>query len=450
MYLPELVPLPWRILKAWERFLLSRPRWTAARDAVAIRDEAVKVRLMALGDVALIPPEASDALGNFDALKVLLGTADICIANLEAVITSCRQAAVKAGSGMRADPEVLDMLTAAGFELLNAANNHALDYGSEGLADCLRLLSARAIGVCGVEEGGPQRWVTRVVNSIKIGFLGFCDDLNTAIAIGTPRPSLWSRETAAALIAAARRQVDVVIVLLHWGYEFSLHPLRRHRDEARRVVEAGAQAVICHHAHVPQGFEIWKGCPIVYGLGNGFLPMGSYLRDGHPWVDRSYALELGLVRDGVATMRLHPLLLGEDGSPAPLSGGDRRALLHGVSRMSARLSDDVFLDRCERARLTRETVRLASAILGAAAQGVRTLEERVALLDLPRQQALIEFLTQHPQTAPLARALRALAAARQAGNLRAVTAEYASEFSSALERVRELYRWRDALRARVP
>jgi len=451
VYLPELVPLPWRILKALERWSLRGRRWVSAPDTVAIRNDPVMARLIALGDVAMVRSQVSNVVGRFDELKSLLDTADIRVANLEAVITSRRQAAAIGGLGLRADPGVAGKLKAAGFDVVNAANNHALDYGSEGLADCLELLAARGIGVCGIgEPNGRQQWVTRVVNSIKIGFLGFCDDLNTAIATGTPRPCLWSREAATETIVAARRQVDVLIVLTHWGYEFSLHPLRRHRDEARRAVEAGAHAVICHHAHVPQGIEIWKGCPIAYGLGNSLLPISPYMRDGHPWVDRSYALELGLVRDGVAVVRAHPLRVRQDGSPVPLSGGDRRALLAGLDRMSARLRDDAFLDRCERARLAYETVRLAASLQEAAARGVETLAERVALLELPRQQALIEFLAKHPQTSSLAGALRAIAAAGRAANASAVLAEHARELTNALASVRDLYRWRDALSARLP
>jgi len=118
--------------------------------------------------------------------------------------------------------------------------------------------------------------------------------------------------------------------------------------------------------------------------------------------------------------------------------------------MSARLGDDAFLDRCERARLAYETVRLSAAIQGAAAKGDETLGERVALLELPRQQSLIEFLTGHPQTASIAGALRALTASKRAGSLRAAMEKHAPEFENTLGRVRGIYSWRDALRARAP
>jgi len=118
--------------------------------------------------------------------------------------------------------------------------------------------------------------------------------------------------------------------------------------------------------------------------------------------------------------------------------------------MSARLRDETFLGRCERARLVYETVRLVAVLQEAAIQGREVLEERVAALELPRQQSLIEFLAAHPRTFSLAAALRAITAARRTGNLPAVLQDQTLEFRSALDTVRELYQWRYALRARVP
>jgi hypothetical protein len=116
--------------------------------------------------------------------------------------------------------------------------------------------------------------------------------------------------------------------------------------------------------------------------------------------------------------------------------------------MSARLREDAFLDRCERTRLAYETVRLVAALQEAERDG--TLEERVAQLELPRQQSLIEFLERHPNTVSLARGLRTAVAARRAGDLPAALKGHGAEFAAVLGGVREIYRWRDALRARLP
>lgn len=118
--------------------------------------------------------------------------------------------------------------------------------------------------------------------------------------------------------------------------------------------------------------------------------------------------------------------------------------------MSVRLRDDAFLDRCERARLVFEAVQLVAALKEAAAQGDEALEARAALLELPRQLSLIGFFAAQSQTSPLADALRAISVARRAGNLPAVLQDQTLGLTGALAAVRELYKWRDALRARLP
>jgi hypothetical protein len=100
--------------------------------------------------------------------------------------------------------------------------------------------------------------------------------------------------------------------------------------------------------------------------------------------------------------------------------------------------------------LAYEAVRLVQSLQEAAAKDRETLEGRVALLDLPRQKALLDFLSTHPHTISLANALRAASAARHAHGVAGVLSKHASELKNALEGVRALYRWRDALSARVP
>ena len=69
-------------------------------------------------------------------------------------------------------------------------------------------------------------------------------------------------------IAAARKDVDAVVSVVHWGPE--LHPQPREADRvlARKMIDAGAAAVIGGHPHVTQTVDVHAGCPIVYSLGN--------------------------------------------------------------------------------------------------------------------------------------------------------------------------------------
>jgi Bacterial capsule synthesis protein PGA_cap len=451
LYLPNLLPLPWRVLAAWEQVALQRHRFGAAPAEYRIRRGSKRATLVATGDLALLEPTAGDAPATLGELLPVLRAADIRIGNLEAVITTRQTRASGIGSAMRAPPTALQALAEAGFDVLTVANNHALDYGSEALEECLALLRSRNIGACGAVVGAAlQQPVVRRVNSLRVGFLGFCDDHAPVAGSGGARPCIDDARATGAAIAAARGEVDVLVVQMHWGYEFTLHPLRRHRDAARRMVEAGAHAVICHHAHVPQGIEIWRGSPIAYGLGNAVMPMNDYMREGHPWADRSFVLELGLHTDGIGSVKLHPFRIPADTPPQLLGGRARRQLLAALATMSKRLVDDRFLARCEGARLRYESLRLLANLRELAARDGPLLGEGAAALRLPRQQRLLEHLAGEPATRWLSSALQSIADADDPAAMRALLAGNAARFSDAANAVARGYGWRDALRCRLP
>lgn len=63
-----------------------------------------------------------------------------------------------------------------------------------------------------------------------------------------------------------------IVISFHWDYELALYPQPLFRQLARIAVDAGAAIIIGHHAHCVQGYELYKGCPIMYGIGNWFIP----------------------------------------------------------------------------------------------------------------------------------------------------------------------------------
>lgn len=77
---------------------------------------------------------------------------------------------------------------------------------------------------------------------------------------------------------ARERYPNAKIVLLpHWDYELERYPMPMHRELAMDALDAGADAVFGHHPHCVQGIEYHKGKPIVYSLGNWFIPHGIYM-----------------------------------------------------------------------------------------------------------------------------------------------------------------------------
>ena len=67
-----------------------------------------------------------------------------------------------------------------------------------------------------------------------------------------------------------------LICIFHWDYEFELYPQPAHRQLAFELIDMGVEAIIGHHPHIVQGYEIYKSKPIFYSLGNFYFPNGIY------------------------------------------------------------------------------------------------------------------------------------------------------------------------------
>jgi hypothetical protein len=160
----------------------------------------------------------------------------------------------------------------AGFDLLGLANNHALDFGPEGLAETVARLHTAGIASVGVgpDPAAAAQPVIRDSGGLRLAFLAF----NT-VADPDDRPAdsgwtraMWDAAQAASAIAAARARADAVIVSIHWGHECELRFGPAQHDAAQAILAAGADLVIGHHPHVVQGTEVRAGRFVAYSLGN--------------------------------------------------------------------------------------------------------------------------------------------------------------------------------------
>lgn len=218
--------------------------------------------------------------------------ADIAIGHLE--VPHSRRGSELAGDvpAPGADPENLDALRSAGFDALTLAGNHIADCGAEGILDTVDRLDALGIAHCGA---GPTLAAARA--PVLLGPLALlsyncvgpesawatderagCAYLPIATADGTEVTPLapleaMTDEAAAILqtdIAAVRARADIVIVALHKGIVHTPAKLAPYeRPLARAAVDAGADVVIGHHAHILRGIEFHRARPIFHGLGNG-------------------------------------------------------------------------------------------------------------------------------------------------------------------------------------
>jgi poly-gamma-glutamate capsule biosynthesis protein CapA/YwtB (metallophosphatase superfamily) len=354
--------LPWRVRRRIDRLQLAYMRFVSGQNALHVHEGSAIASLVAVGDVALTGSIGS-ALQSHDELEMLkdirsiFSDCDLRIGNLETVLTDEERSSDSIGAFMKASPAALGFLSAAGFNMVTLANNQ--DCRLAGLLQCCRLLEEKGIQHCGVGSSLEQSRSPAImeVAGLKVGMLGYCDnfrvDADDAENVA-PAPALddWIISD----ICALRPRVDLVIVQLHWGWEFSLYPLLSYRDRARRFAEAGADLVLCHHAHVPMGVEVWKGSIVGHGLGNFIFPRDSYLVDGHPWAYRSYALKVFFNKPSVLRAELIPYVIDDMGFPKIAMGNVAREILGGVGRASTRLGDDARLAWVERDRTLRDAI----------------------------------------------------------------------------------------------
>lgn len=174
-------------------------------------------------------------------------------------------------------PALIDALREAGIDLVTTANNHALDRGPAGLAATMDELDARGMAFAGtIRAGAPRDFTRRMPTALgDIAFIACSYGTN-----GIPDPHaqvLLCHDQRAKLLAlvraeAARQGSAGVVVLPHWGVEYSHRPTRLQRNLARDLVAAGAMAVIGTHPHVVQPVEWLEGpvgqALVAYSTGN--------------------------------------------------------------------------------------------------------------------------------------------------------------------------------------
>ncbi len=215
----------------------------------------------------------------------------------------------KSGAVLKGVPGHINGLTAVPFEVATLGNNHVFDYGTDAFVrtrDLLRQNGIQSTGA-GLSLAEAEKPLLVTANGIQIGIISFSEgeDL-TAAAPGKPGVLGWEVGRVIDLVKEIRSDVHVIIVICHGGVEYIPFPPPYLADALQRIAEAGADLVIGHHPHVPQGVQIHNGVPICYSLGNFvfFQPTDlQYRKIG-------YLVKTGVAEDGVGAIQIIPYEIG--------------------------------------------------------------------------------------------------------------------------------------------
>lgn len=221
--------------------------------------------------------------------------ANYSIVNLEAPIVTSDGAKpiMKSGPCLKTTSETIEVLKEAGFKAVTLANNHIFDYGQEGVVDTIEYLNNIGVEYVGAGENTiAARCVKYIeIKEKRLAIINVCEhEFSVSNNVHGGANGIDVIDTASDIIEA-RTKADYVICIIHGGIEYYQFPTPRMKKWYRHFVDVGADAVINHHQHCFSGYEIYKGKPIFYGLGN--FNFQSFFRSQKTW-NEGYAVQLEL------------------------------------------------------------------------------------------------------------------------------------------------------------
>ena len=253
----------------------------------------------------------------FKPFSSIINNADIRVGNLECVVATRGSAEPDKPYTFRAHPRTLKVLKRH-FDAVSLANNHSGDFGPAAFSEMLTHLERSGIAYFGGGNNLAEAHAPLLIErkGLRIALLGYNEFFPRSFEADHDKPGIaWSEDEQVRLdIANARSQhrADIVIPVMHWGWEHEPRASARQNELARLMIDSGADAVVGGHPHVTQNIEFYQGKPIIYSLGN-FLFDGFTARDNNT----GWLLRLELDHQGVRRWRTFVAHIDGKGVPHP-------------------------------------------------------------------------------------------------------------------------------------
>jgi len=282
------------------------------------------MRLVAVGDICL---QTRNNKHPFSGVKEFFREKDILFGNLETVLSNQGKEGEKAVL-LHTSPDKVKYLKDADFDILNIANNHIMDLGSEGLNMTLEVLHQNHLSFIGAgNRKFNNSYAVVEKNGIKLGFLGYYEggfkNFQKGIFINRINDDDIYRD-----IRSLKSKCDIVIISLHWGIENVFYPSPKQIKLARNLINAGSSLVLGNHPHVVQGIERYKNGLIVYSLGNfQFIADRKKSRN-------SIILTVKINKNGIEDYKIIPVKIDENFIPCVMNNQNTQEMLSFINKIS--------------------------------------------------------------------------------------------------------------------
>ena len=275
--------------------------------------------------------EVGDPSYFFANVKDTFSKDDLTIVNLEGPLTTSTNMKEGENYNFKGDPSYANILTSGSIEAVTVANNHAHDYGDEGLQETIATLDE-----AGVLSFGYDRIAYTEIDGVKVAMVSgnMVDDPNDDLKLMIDN------------IAKAKEEgAQLIIAYPHWGIEKDEAPGGTQMQGGRQLIDAGAHIVVGSHPHVIQGYEKYDGRYIVYSMGNFCFGGNAQPEDFDTWI---FQQTFSIDADGnVATddqINIVPCSVSSDDSinnyqPTALTGDGGQAVINKINNRTAMVTD---------------------------------------------------------------------------------------------------------------
>jgi poly-gamma-glutamate capsule biosynthesis protein CapA/YwtB (metallophosphatase superfamily) len=371
---------------------------------------------------ALEPVVARDPEAVYGNMLPVLRAADLRIVNCECALTAARRPVWKSGAVFKGLPAHAAGLAAVPFEVATLANNHVFDYGLAGFRETLDVLHRSGVRTVGAgltfdEAAAPLRLTVKGVRVTVVNF-SEGEDLTASTVprgggpigssgpegAGGPGVCGWEIERLAGHVRRAKKRGDFVIAVGHAGLEYVPFPPPYVVEAFRALSDAGADCVVGHHPHVPQGLEMRRGRLVAYSLGNFAFyqpPELYYRRTG-------FCLSLEVLAGRLASYDIHPYRITERGLRA-LDGGERGRFRQALRRVSRPLESakgvagawQAYLDHYGPEGFKAEVLGILDKMASEPRKGAAMFRNRLTTLQHAElwRDALTRFMSEKPAPA---------------------------------------------------
>ena len=283
-------------------------------EPVVVEDKTKKMSLIAVGDVLIHESVYKDAYkgdGTYDFHYMFTDIApivkkyDLKYCNMESTIGG-KALGISGYPSFNSPDEIGDEMVNLGFNLISLANNHALDRGEDALLYSNQFWKNKPVVTAGAYSSYDEQDEVKVYekNGIKYAFLSYTTSSNSKV-YKSYLINMYSDERASRDINAVKDKVDVIIVAMHWGSEYTKDPTYEELRIAEYLSGLGVNLIIGAHPHVVQPVRYVGDTLVIYSLGNFISNQlsiaSSYAYDTNPGIGLMVGMDIVVDEDGKVT-----------------------------------------------------------------------------------------------------------------------------------------------------